>query len=168
MARLSRFGVGPTIAIPVFVYTAAALAASYRWPDTFLARPLPLAVRIVGAALTALGVLLWGAAIVPVERGYNRDRLVTTGVYGLVRHPMYAGWITLAFPGLALLIGSWPMLGTPIIGYASFRRMIHREDEYLEKRYGQDYLEYRQRVNEVLPIPRLERLRHDSSVENHP
>ncbi len=158
-SRLSRFGVGPKIAIPAFVYTVAALVVSYRWPGTFMVRPLSEAVRIVGAVLTTFGVLLWLAAMVPVGQAYNRDQLVTSGVFGLVRHPMYSGWITLAFPGLALLIGSWPMLVTPFLGYVMFKRLIHREDEYLEKRYGQAYRNYRERVNEVVPIPRFGRKR---------
>jgi protein-S-isoprenylcysteine O-methyltransferase Ste14 len=73
----------------------------------------------------------------------------------LVRHPVYAAWITLGFPGLALLDRSWPMLLTPWIAYAIFRRLIHRVDEYLEQRFGQAYRDYRRRVNEVIAIPRF-------------
>ena len=58
-------------------------------------------------------------------------------------------------PGLALFNRSWPMLITPLIAYAIFRRLDHREDEYLEQRFGQAYLDYRRRVNEVIPIPRF-------------
>jgi protein-S-isoprenylcysteine O-methyltransferase Ste14 len=100
-------------------------------------------------------LLLWMVGGVTVMRAYNRDELVTSGAFALVRHPIYAAWITLVFPGLALLIRSWPMLLTPLIAYAIFRRLIHREDEYLEQRFGQAYLDYRGRVNEVIPIPRF-------------
>ncbi len=162
-SRLSRFGIGPMIAVPAFAYAAAALVASYRWPEVFIVR-LPDAVRILGAVLTTLGVLLWLVAIFPVERAYNRDRLVTSGVYSLVRHPMYSGWITLAFPGLTLLIGSWPMLLASVIGYAIFKRLIHREEEYLEERYGQAYVDCRQRVNQVVPIPRFWRKRAQANA----
>jgi protein-S-isoprenylcysteine O-methyltransferase Ste14 len=37
---------------------------------------------------------------------------------------------------------------------AIFRTLIHREDEYLERRFGKPYMEYRARVNALLPIPR--------------
>ena len=98
---------------------------------------------------------MWLVGAVTVMRAYNRDRLVTSGVFALVRHPIYAAWITLIFPGLALLARSWPMLISPCIAYAIFRRLIHREDEYLEQRFAQAYLDYRRRVNEVIAIPRF-------------
>ncbi|MCX6626175.1 MAG: isoprenylcysteine carboxylmethyltransferase family protein [Candidatus Solibacter sp.] len=153
--RLSRWGIGPRTFVPSFIYTLAAWAATSAWPEVFLLPSLPDVVGTVGAVLTALGLLLWIVGAVTVMRAYDRDQLVTSGVFALVRHPVYAGWITLAFPGLALLHRSWPMLITPLIAYAIFRSLIHREDEYLEKRFGQAYLDYRRRVNEVIPIPRF-------------
>jgi protein-S-isoprenylcysteine O-methyltransferase Ste14 len=61
----------------------------------------------------------------------------------------------LIFPGQALLARSWLMLLAPLIAYAIFKRLIGVEDEYLAKRFGQTYLDYRRRVNELVPIPRL-------------
>ncbi len=153
--RLSRWGIGPRTFVPSLAYTGAALAATFRWPDVFLLRMLPDAIRTAGAILLAAGVLLWACGVIAAMRAYNRDELATTGVYALVRHPVYAGWITLGFPGLALLTRSWPIFLTPLIAYAIFRQLIHREDEYLERRFGQAYLDYRRSVNEVIPIPRF-------------
>jgi protein-S-isoprenylcysteine O-methyltransferase Ste14 len=153
--RLSRWGVGPRTFVPSLVYVAAAWTAALRWPDLFLLRSMPAAAATAGAILTALGVLLWLAGAVTVMRAYKRDELVTTGVFALVRHPVYAGWIALAFPGLALLSRSWPMFLAPLVAWAIFKRLIHLEDEYLERRFGAAYFAYRGRVNEVIPIPRF-------------
>ncbi len=152
--RLSRWGIGPMIAVPSFLYTVAALVISFKWTGVFLLRPWPEAVRLVGAALTGLGVALWLAGAIAAMQAYNRDRLDTAGPFALVRNPMYSGWITLAFPGLALYFGSWPMFLTPVMAYSIFRRFIRREDEYLEDRFGQAYRDYRKRVNAVVPIPK--------------
>jgi protein-S-isoprenylcysteine O-methyltransferase Ste14 len=153
--RLSRFGIGPSSFVPSLIYTAAAWAATSAWPGVFLWRSLPDVVGTAGVVLMAAGLLLWMVGVVTVMRAYNRDQLVTSGVFALVRHPVYAAWITLVFPGLALVVRSWPMLITPLIAYAIFKSLIHREDEYLEQRFGQAYLDYRGRVNEVIPIPRF-------------
>ncbi len=155
-SRLSRFGVGPVIAVPTAAYTAIALAAGHWRPNIFLFSALP-AARAVGAILVALGGVLWIAGGIAVMLAYNRDELVTSGAFAVVRHPIYAAWISLILPGLALWLASWPMLLAPLIAWALFKRLIHREDEYLEKRFGQAYLNYRYRVNEVIPIPRLAR-----------
>jgi protein-S-isoprenylcysteine O-methyltransferase Ste14 len=153
--RLSRFGIGPLIAVPSVICTLAALAAGQKWPDVFILDWLPPAVRVIGGVSLASCVILWLAGVVTVMRAYDRDQLVTRGAFAVVRHPVYGSWITLGLPGLALLTGSWPMLLTPAIAYAIFKRCIRREDQYLEQRFGQAYLEYRRRVNEVVPIPRF-------------
>jgi protein-S-isoprenylcysteine O-methyltransferase Ste14 len=153
--RMSRWGIGPKTFVPSLIYTIAAWAATSAWPDAFLLRSLPQVVGTVGVVLTSVGLLMWIVGVVTVMRAYNRDQLVTSGVFALVRHPVYAAWITLVFPGLALLIRSWPMFITPLIAFAIFRHFIRREDEYLQKRFGQVYLDYRRRVNEVIPIPRF-------------
>ncbi len=152
---MSRWGIGPKTFVPSLSYTLAAWVAASVWPGTFLLRSLPDVVETVGVVLTSAGLLMWIVGGITVMRAYNCDRLVTSGVFALVRHPVYAAWITLVFPGLALLIRSWPMFATPLIAYATFKSLIHREDEYLEKRFGQAYLDYRRRVNEVIPIPRF-------------
>jgi protein-S-isoprenylcysteine O-methyltransferase Ste14 len=153
--RMSRWGIGPKTFVPSLTYTLAAWAATAVWPGVFRLRSLPEIVATFGVLLTAAGLLMWIVGGITVMGAYNRDQLVTSGVFALVRHPVYAAWITLVFPGLALLIRSWPMFITPLIAYAIFRRFIHREDEYLEQRFGQAYLDYRRRVNEVIPIPRF-------------
>jgi protein-S-isoprenylcysteine O-methyltransferase Ste14 len=152
--RLSRFGVGPKTLVPSAFYMMGASAATRAWPDVFRLA-LPPVVTSIAWVLIGLGVSLWLTAIITVMRAYDRDRLVTTGVFGLVRHPVYAAWIMLIFPGQALLARSWLMLLAPLIAYAIFKRLIGVEDEYLAKRFGQTYLDYRRRVNELVPIPRL-------------
>jgi protein-S-isoprenylcysteine O-methyltransferase Ste14 len=93
-----------------------------------------------------------------VMGAYNHDRLATGGLLGLVRNPIYSAWIVFILPGLALLSRSWPMLLMPLVAYAVFKARIHREDEYLTEQFGQAYLEYRDRVNELIPIPRGQKL----------
>lgn len=153
--RMSRWGVGPRTFVPSTICGLAAWAAGSRWPGIFLLRPLPDAIGACGVVLTVAGLALWITGAVTVMRAYNRDQLVTSGVFGLVRHPVYGAWIVLIFPGLALMAGSWLMLITPLFAYAIFRRLIPREDAYLTKRFGQPYVEYRRRVNELIPMPRF-------------
>lgn len=88
-------------------------------------------------------------------RAYNRDVLATAGACGVVRHPIYAAWITLIFPGPALLTRIGRLFLTPVIAYTIFKRLIPREDRYLERRLGHACLDYRGGVREIWPIPRL-------------
>jgi protein-S-isoprenylcysteine O-methyltransferase Ste14 len=154
--RLSRFGVGPRIMLPSVVCAVAAWFATRAWPDVCLLLWAPQAVlTTLAVILLALGVPLWLVGVITVMRAYDRDQLRTSGVFALVRHPVYSAWIVFVFPGIALLFRSWPMLLVPLVAYAIFKRLIHREDEYLQGRFGQAFLDYRAQVNEVCPFPWL-------------
>jgi protein-S-isoprenylcysteine O-methyltransferase Ste14 len=73
---------------------------------------VPIAVVVAGDVLAALGFLIvfmvfkentFAAAAIAVTPG---QRVVATGPYAVVRHPMYAGAIVMLF-GTPLALGSW-------------------------------------------------------------
>jgi len=113
---------------------------------------LPLAVELVGDALLALSWLFlfrsfadntFGSALVRVqtERGH---RVVSTGVYGWVRHPMYLG-ATLMFVGGPLVTGAVSALvvGLVLAGLLAVRSL---DEEALLTRELPGYEDYRRRV----------------------
>ncbi|WP_192177642.1 methyltransferase family protein [Mesorhizobium amorphae] len=83
---------------------------------------VPVWVQVVGTAVLLLGIWIcyrtmlensFAAPVVKIqeERGQH---VITTGPYGYVRHPMYAGAI-LFFAGAALLLGSWWGLASVLV-----------------------------------------------------
>jgi protein-S-isoprenylcysteine O-methyltransferase Ste14 len=136
-------------------YAALAGAATWRWPEACLIRAVPYSAFLLAGGLCLLiGLPLLAVAGRAAAAAYKRDELATTGIFGVVRHPIYAVWILFLLPGLALLTASWPLLPTPLVAYLAFKRMIGAEDRYLEARFGRAYLDYRSRVNELVPLPR--------------
>jgi len=108
--ELSRWGVAPRIAVPMLLTAVLAGAATWLWPEVCIVRAIPQYVTIpCGAVLLAVGFSIWRLAVPAVVRAYNDDRLVTTGVFGLVRNPIYSAWIVFNIPGIALLCRSWPL-----------------------------------------------------------
>jgi len=153
--KLSLWGVGPSILLSAGGYAAVAGMATLMWPESFLVRAIPYPVFLfAGAILLVLGVCMLVFAGRAIVRAYGRDELATTGMFGVVRHPIYSAWIVFIIPGLVLFSRSWLLLFTPLVAYLVFKMRIQREDEYLEKRFGQAYLDYRRRVNEIIPIRR--------------
>jgi protein-S-isoprenylcysteine O-methyltransferase Ste14 len=113
---------------------------------------LPLGVELVGDALLAVSWLLlfrsfadntFGSALVRVqtERGHH---VVSTGVYGWVRHPMYLG-ATLMFVGGPLVTGAASAL---VVGLALVVLLAVRslDEEALLTRELPGYDQYRRRV----------------------
>jgi protein-S-isoprenylcysteine O-methyltransferase Ste14 len=151
--RLSRFGIGPGIALAAIVYMAAAAVITYEYPRICMLEQLSqLAVVYVARLLLVLGVVMWIAGVIAAMRAYDRDELATTGAFAFVRHPMYSAVIVFVLPGLTLATTSWPLVLTPLVAYAVFKRYIRREDDYLAKRFGPAYLDYRRRVPELIPF----------------
>ncbi len=44
---------------------------------------------------------------------------------------------------------------TPVVAYLVFKLLIRQEDDYLRERFGKAYVEYRAKVSELIPTPRL-------------
>jgi protein-S-isoprenylcysteine O-methyltransferase Ste14 len=76
--------------------------------------------------------------------------LVTSGPYRFTRNPMYLGMACL-YLGLALVFGLlWAVALLPVVLVVIDRQVIAREERYLQRRFGQDYLDYQQQVRRWL------------------
>lgn len=113
---------------------------------------VPFWVQVVGALGTGLSVWIgyrtmidnsFAAPVVKIQKDRGQ-RVINTGLYAIVRHPMYAGAL-LFFAGMPLLLGSWWGLGCAALLVALLIVRIHVEEAAL--RAGlQGYDEYAQRV----------------------
>lgn len=72
--------------------------------------------------------------------------LVTNGLYRLSRNPMYLGFV-LILGGVATLLGSlMPYLVIPVFIILIERNFIRVEEQWLERKFGRHWQDYRQRV----------------------
>jgi protein-S-isoprenylcysteine O-methyltransferase Ste14 len=81
----------------------------------------------------------------------ERHTLVTTGVYALVRHPMYSGFWLMAL-GQALLLPNWIAGPSGLVGFGIlfFGRVAH-EEAMMIKAFGDEYRAYMRRTARVVP-----------------
>lgn len=155
---LSQLGIGPFYAATVILLTLAALLLDRAGllPDCELPE-LPLKVLAVICALT--GVLLWVHAVIvgKITRHIRENQLVTTGVYGWVRNPIYSAfmflmWGVLLWNGNAVLLilcPVYPLLMTVMVKYT--------EEKWLAERYGRAYRDYCRNVWRCIPRPPIKR-----------
>lgn len=101
--------------------------------------------RIIGALVTFLSSILWIIARIQLGDAPAEGRLVTTGLYGEVRHPIYL-FSTLAFLGVAIFM--WvPLLFIPVIAIAVFQYFrTRREEKALAQKLGRRYSRYKERT----------------------
>jgi protein-S-isoprenylcysteine O-methyltransferase Ste14 len=155
---MTLLGVGPKIALISLGYFIVSSLLSYLYPEFFVIRNVPYPIFVViGVILLLLGLPMLIISGRAVTTGFRKGELMTTGIYALVRNPVYAAWILFIAPGILVFFKSWLMLLTPIVAYISFKAFIREEYQYLRKHFGQIYLEYEASVNELLPIPKFRR-----------
>src|SRR6266536_1653445 len=73
-------------------------------------------------------------------------RIVAHGPYRFSRNPMYIG-LALWTLGIAFLVDcAWMLLAVPIGLVLIDRLVVTREERYLERKFGEEYLSYKRRV----------------------
>ena len=132
------------IANVVAVAVVSALGHRFGWSS------VPTAVVVVGDVLVAVGIGLayavitqnnYAAATITVESG---QPVVSTGVYGVVRHPMYVGALTMTI-GTPLALGSYWGLLVVVAGVLVFVARIFDEERALRQDL-EGYAEYMDKV----------------------
>lgn len=142
----------------------ALLVFASLWVDSLAHFPKfvsPPASFIMGSILLALWAFIAGWPVVrffwargsPVPLNPPRE-LVTSGLYAYIRNPMVSGWLCGMF-GLGVLVGSISLtfIFTPLFLMLNVLYLKAIEEREMEKRFGEEYLRYKERV--PMFIPRL-------------
>jgi protein-S-isoprenylcysteine O-methyltransferase Ste14 len=123
-------------------------------PLPFLPRGLS---RVLGWPILGSGaLLLWwfGRTLHHAETTFRIDRPVSTLVTGgPFRHSRNPGYLSFAmiYAGIAALRNSlWAILLLPAVLAMMQRTIIAKEERYLERRFGEEYLRYKGRVRRWL------------------
>jgi protein-S-isoprenylcysteine O-methyltransferase Ste14 len=166
--KLLRDAFFATLFVAVFVQ--AILVACAREPLPGLASvQLPTSVTWLGAALMALGTALTVAAQLHMGESWRigidekaAPGLVTTGLYGFCRNPIYLGMIANLI-GITVMLPTWLSVALAIGVVWCIRQQTLDEEVYLRRTYGAAFLRYASHVGRF--VPGLGRLRPRRYVE---
>jgi protein-S-isoprenylcysteine O-methyltransferase Ste14 len=141
------------IALPPLIFLAG-LAVGFGLEALLPSASLAPALRwILGSVLVVAGLALMGSFLGAFDRAGTAvdvrkptTAIVTTGPYRLTRNPAYVG-MALVYIGIAVLSQAlWVLLPLPVVLAIVDRGVIAREERYLERKFGSDYLNYKARV----------------------
>jgi protein-S-isoprenylcysteine O-methyltransferase Ste14 len=105
---------------------------------------------VAGGALLLAALFRLGRGLTPLPYPKESGRLVRTGPYALVRHPMYSGGF-LIFLGWSLHVRSWLTLGYALVLFAFMDLKSRREEKWLTEKFP-EYADYRRRVRKLIPF----------------
>jgi protein-S-isoprenylcysteine O-methyltransferase Ste14 len=104
--------------------------------------------------LTGLLLLLW--SLISFGQSFrvgidteHPDKLITSGVFAFTRNPIYVAFAFILL-GQFLIFSNWILLIYTVAGVWLFHRQALREEEYLKKHYGKEYVAYANRVRRYL------------------
>lgn len=145
------------VAPPPLVYVAA-LAIGFGLDAVLPSASFPTGLRaaigwpllVVGLGLMASFVTAFRRRGTPVDPYKTTTAIVTEGPYRLSRNPGYLG-MTLISAGIAVLANApWAFLPLAAAVLVIDRGVIAREERYLERRFGDEYLRYKARTRRWL------------------
>jgi protein-S-isoprenylcysteine O-methyltransferase Ste14 len=85
---------------------------------------------------------------------YEDHKLVRTGPYAVVRHPIYASLLAMLVATL-LAFTAWPWIPVALALFVIGTEIrVHTEDRLLASRFPKEFAEYRQRVPAYIPFVR--------------
>jgi protein-S-isoprenylcysteine O-methyltransferase Ste14 len=133
------------------------LYAATNWLD-FANYTLPVWVGGLGVLILAAGLFIFWRAHVDLGLNWSpsleireKHELITRGIYGVIRHPMYASqWLmTLAQP---LLLHNWIAGFMNLLAFIPFYFLrVKAEEQMMLDSFGTQYREYMERTGGVLP-----------------
>jgi protein-S-isoprenylcysteine O-methyltransferase Ste14 len=137
-----------TVALPVIQHLVSAPALwphVFTWPGRFLGAALVLA----GAVLFRVASAVLGRDLIALPAPRNGGTLRRRGVYGRLRHPIYAA-IVICATGWALLWSSGVGLLLCALCAVFFSRKVRVEEIFLRAQYP-EYEAYAREVPQFLP-----------------
>jgi protein-S-isoprenylcysteine O-methyltransferase Ste14 len=137
------------------------IAYSILWQNKFWERSLPAWRLAISILFFLFACLLSWTAVRTLGRQWRLDaglssdhRLVTTGPYRFVRHPIYASIFSLLL-GTGFLISPFPLLAlAAVVCIAGIEIRVRIEESLLESRFGESFLEYRRNAPAYIPFLR--------------
>jgi protein-S-isoprenylcysteine O-methyltransferase Ste14 len=154
MKKLNFMGIGPKVGIIVLPWLAVVIFLTVKFKSSFAYfADSNRILFFTGLVIVIAGSLIYFLTVPVMLKGLIKTKLITTGTYYLCCNPLYASIILLIIPGLSLMMNSWLILTTSIIGYILLKTFIKSEYEEMEKVFGDDFRKYRLETPEFFPLP---------------
>lgn len=119
-------------------------------PVPWIGVPVAAGMIVIGIGVVVAGIRNFRSAGTAVPTNKPVRRLVTSGVHGWTRNPIYLGFLLVLLGAGVLMRSPWILiLAVPLAIYFRYG-VIAREEAYLERRFGAAYRDYKSRVRRWL------------------
>ena len=155
--KSSRFSILTLAAVPAFLWLIiVGQFAPWLLDTSFLPDTLPVAIVGILFVLCGAGFAIWAR----IHLGKNwsgqpairvDQKIVRTGPYSIVRHPIYTG-LLIGIAGSAIATVSVTALIILVIIFVVFVLKSRIEEKFLQEEFGEEYEQYRREVKGLIPF----------------
>ncbi|MCT4317789.1 methyltransferase family protein [Elizabethkingia anophelis] len=85
------------------------------------------------------------------HEGQVADTLNTTGIYSIVRHPLYLGNFLMWLGPALLTVNTWFIIAFILFYWIYYERIMFAEEQFLERKFGESYTNWAKRVPAFIP-----------------
>jgi len=125
---------------------------------SFAEYPLSLGPLVAGVICFVVGLWLFYRSHADLGTNWSitlevreQHRLITQGVYGRIRHPMYSA-LVLYSVGQAFVIPNWVAGPSSFVAFAIlFSLRVHAEEQMMSEAFGDEYAAYAARTKRLVP-----------------
>jgi hypothetical protein len=150
--HLSVLGVGPLYVISILILTIIALILN-QLNVVYKIKVLNKFLIILAIISILIAISLWVSAVLfsKVRTKIKENTLVTTGVYSIVRNPIYSAFLFL-FTGILLFTRNLYLLIFPVIFWIYLTYLLKEtEEKWLKDKFKEEYQKYMKKVNRIIP-----------------
>ncbi len=105
---------------------------------------------ICGIAVVSLAIIYFRHAKTNIEPWKPTTQIISTGIYGYSRNPIYLA-LCLIHIGIAVFLNSlWILVSFIVTAILLYHFAINKEERYLEAKFGEDYIQYKNKVRRWL------------------
>lgn len=154
MKKMSILGIGPVYVVTCLIITILSICMSEKGLfNSGKIYELRWLMILLGTLSIILGIALWIKAVVyqKMVKAIKNNKLLTTGVYSIVRNPIYSAFY-FVFTGCLLIEANLWLLIFPILFWQYMTVLLKlTEEKWLTDTFGEEYIKYCSRVNRVFP-----------------
>jgi len=145
--------------IPVILFVAA-IPVVYFTKINDLSAESRFILTVLSVFLSVLGFIIRAMAIATTPKGTSgrntkegqvAESLNRTGIYSVVRHPLYLGNY-LMWTGIVLFtFNFWFVIVVSLFFWLYYERIMFAEERFLERKFNEDYMDWASRVPAFVP-----------------
>ena len=139
-------GSGDKIGLFTLPFLLLGVILNILFPYFFSVRGSPMVVTVMALLILLAGVTMWVWSVLWIVTYVPRNKLITTGPYSLVKHPLYTAVAFLVLLWIGFLLSTWLGVVIGITLYTGSRLFSPEEEAHLSKMFGPKWDEYCKKV----------------------